>query len=112
MSYICDNELSKGDLDIHKNQLDNSDDKTIICRCSDVTLGEIRDLIRQGYTSYDEIKRITRIGMGPCQGKTCGMLVLREISKLTEKRIEELLPQNTRPLTVGVKLEDIAKEAQ
>ena len=55
------------------------DENTIICRCSDVTLKEIRDLIAQGYVTYDEIKRITRIGMGPCQGKTCGQLVLREI---------------------------------
>lgn len=112
MSCKCDNEISKDNLDIHKNKLDNSSDKTIICRCSDVTLGEIRGLIKKGYTSFDDIKRITRIGMGPCQGKTCGMLVLREISKLTNKKLDELSPQTTRPLTIGVKLEDIAKEAQ
>lgn len=109
----CDfSPILKDSLDIHKDNLENYDDKIIICRCSDVTLGEIRALIKQGYTSYDEIKRITRIGMGPCQGKTCSLLVLREISKITGKRLDELLPQTTRPLTIGVKLEDIAKEAQ
>ena len=55
-------------------------DETIICRCSDVTLGRVRELISQGYTSMDEIKRITRLGMGPCQGKTCSLLVMRELS--------------------------------
>ena len=44
------------------------DENTIICRCSDVTLKEIRELIKDGYVTFDEIKRITRAGMGPCQG--------------------------------------------
>ncbi|MBO6060500.1 MAG: (2Fe-2S)-binding protein, partial [Clostridia bacterium] len=30
------------------------DENTIICRCSDVTLKDIRDLIAQGYVTYDE----------------------------------------------------------
>lgn len=88
-----------------------NEENTIICRCSDVTLKEVRDLIRQGYTSYDEIKRITRIGMGPCQGKTCGLLVLREISNITGKPMSELTLHTNRPPVVGVKLELIAEEA-
>lgn len=40
------------------------DENTIICRCSDVTLKDIRDLIAQGYVTYDEIKRITRPARG------------------------------------------------
>ncbi|MGB4440315.1 MAG: (2Fe-2S)-binding protein, partial [Sedimentibacter sp.] len=40
------------------------DENTIICRCSDVTLKTVRDLINEGYVTFDEIKRITRIGMG------------------------------------------------
>ena len=34
------------------------DENTIICRCSDVTLKEIRELINDGYVTFDEIKRI------------------------------------------------------
>ena len=34
------------------------DENTIICRCSDVTLKEIRELISDGYVTFDEIKRI------------------------------------------------------
>ena len=56
------------------------DENTIICRCSDVTLADVRRLIAQGYTSMDEIKRITRLGMGPCQGKTCSQLLIRELA--------------------------------
>lgn len=86
-------------------------ENTIICRCSDVTLADIRRLISEGYTTFDEIKRITRIGMGPCQGKTCSQLVLRELAAATGTPMRELKNQTTRPPAVGVRLELIAKEA-
>lgn len=85
---------------------------TMICRCSDVTLERIDELIDQGYTTFDEIKRITRIGMGPCQGKTCTLLVLRELSIKTGKPMSALSPQTARPPAVGVTLEAIAKGAR
>lgn len=85
---------------------------TIICRCSDVTLERIGQLIDAGYTSFDEIKRITRVGMGPCQGKTCQQLILREIAARTGQQIKDLIPQTTRPPVLGVTLEQIALEAR
>ena len=88
------------------------DENTIICRCSDVMLKQIRDLIAQGYVTYDEIKRITRIGMGPCQGKTCGQLVLREIASATGQNMADLTFHTIRPPVVGVKLHLIAEEAE
>lgn len=87
-------------------------ENTIICRCSDVTLKQVRDLINDGYVTYDEIKRITRIGMGPCQGKTCGQLVMREIANMTGQNIRDIKFQTTRPPVVGVKLGLIAKEGK
>lgn len=85
------------------------DENTIICRCSDITLKEIRDLIKQGYTSLEEIKRISRAGMGPCQGRTCGQLILREIANYTGKNISELKPCVSRPPVKGIKLSQIAE---
>jgi bacterioferritin-associated ferredoxin len=89
-----------------------NDENVIVCRCSDVTMKELRDLIDEGYHTFEEIKRITRIGMGPCQGKTCGQIVLRELSKATGKPITELKFQTNRPPIVGVKLNLIAEEAR
>lgn len=86
-------------------------DNTIVCRCSDVTLEEIRKLISEGYTTFDEIKRITRSGMGPCQGKTCGQIVQREIALATGQKMADVSFHHNRPPAVGVKLELIAKEA-
>lgn len=88
------------------------DNNVIVCRCEDVTLGEIRDLISQGYITFDEIKRITRIGMGPCQGKTCGQLVMREIANATGQKMQDVKFQTNRPPVVGVKLGLIAEEGR
>jgi NADPH-dependent 2,4-dienoyl-CoA reductase/sulfur reductase-like enzyme len=44
-----------------------ADDATLVCRCEDVPAGRLRC---QG--SWREAKLLTRIGMGPCQGRVCG----------------------------------------
>ena len=55
------------------------DDERIICRCEEVTLGEIRRAIREGARDLDAVKRMTRTGAGLCQSKTCYNLVARII---------------------------------
>jgi len=84
---------------------------TIVCRCSDVTLARVRELIDEGYTSFEQIKRLSRAGMGPCQGKTCQQLVLRELSLRTGRPMRELAGQTARPPVSGVTLGAIAREA-
>ncbi|XMB72229.1 (2Fe-2S)-binding protein [Mycoplasmatota bacterium WC30] len=80
----------------------------IICRCEDVTLADIRECLEAGYTTFEEIKRILRIGMGPCQGQTCSILVQREIAKYLNVKVEDVKTHKTRPLITGVVLKDIA----
>lgn len=53
------------------------EDDTIICRCERVSAGEIRNLIRQGYRDINEIKAVSRAGMGACGSKTCNSLMYR-----------------------------------
>jgi len=50
-------------------------DDTIICRCEEVSQGEIRKAVYQGFFHLTEIKRYLRTGMGLCQGSRCGNLV-------------------------------------
>ena len=52
-------------------------DHTIVCRCERVTAGEIRALIRAGHRDMNEIKTMSRAGMGACGAKTCNALILR-----------------------------------
>ena len=51
------------------------DEDIIICRCEEITKGEILQAIRDGATTVDGIKRMTRAGKGLCQGRTCRTLV-------------------------------------
>jgi len=55
-------------------------DDTVVCRCEEVTLGEIRQAVAEGATSANEVKGLTRTGMGNCQGRICGELVARIIA--------------------------------
>ena len=46
--------------------------KTYVCHCEDVTLETLLKVIGdRKFISVDELKHITRMGMGPCRGKRC-----------------------------------------
>lgn len=47
------------------------DDDMIICRCEEITKGEIRQAVHAGLRTTNEVKRWLRCGMGLCQGQTC-----------------------------------------
>jgi len=68
-----------------------------LCRCEEITVGEVRELIRKGCTSFDEIKRLSRAGMGPCQGRTCRHLIMQEIEAQTGIKVSEQRPPVFRP---------------
>ncbi|MEK7722578.1 MAG: FAD-dependent oxidoreductase, partial [Elusimicrobiota bacterium] len=57
-------------------RLAKADDRSIICRCERVSLGEIRRLIRSGMRDLNQIKAVTRAGMGACGAKTCAPLLM------------------------------------
>ncbi len=68
----------------------------VICRCEDVRQSEIGRAIDAGHHSFEELKRVLRIGMGPCQGKTCQALVQRMLSEKLHKPLSKLKPMTTR----------------
>ena len=46
-------------------------DDTVICRCEEITFGEIKTAVIRGARTIGEVKMITRVGMGNCQGRMC-----------------------------------------
>jgi len=52
-------------------------DKAIVCRCERVTAGEIRAFVRSGMRDINQIKALTRAGMGACGSKTCRPMIWR-----------------------------------
>ncbi len=72
-------------------------DDLIICRCEEITLDEIKEAVKLGLTTLNEIKRFTRAGMGLCQGKTCRYLVASLVSRETHRPLSDLIPSSYRP---------------
>ena len=75
---------------------DEQDDNLIICRCEEITKGEIKEAIRSGISTLNGIKRITRAGMGLCQGQTCERLVSQILSEELGIKREQVEPTTAR----------------
>ena len=88
----------------------NENDNIIVCRCEDLTLARIREVIADGYKTIDEVKRVTRAGMGPCQGRTCRPIIAQELSRHYGIPMEEILMPTFRPPIKPVKLGAFVKE--
>jgi ferredoxin len=88
--------------------LDTIDDTVIVCRCERVTAGEIRKWIRKGITDMNQLKQLTRAGMGACGGKTCESLILR-MYKEEGYSLQDITYNTRRPLYVEVPLEILSK---
>ncbi len=52
-------------------------DEAIICRCERITAGEIKAAIRDGVRDINQLKALTRVGMGACGSKTCRPMIWR-----------------------------------
>jgi len=58
-------------------------DGVVVCRCEDVTAGEIRKASCAWSAEANVIKGVTRAGMGRCQGRTCAPSVASIIAQST-----------------------------
>jgi len=67
-----------------------SRDDTILCRCEEVTQADVRRAVALGADSANEVKAITRCGMGDCQGRMCGQLVAHCIARETGRPVAEV----------------------
>ncbi len=82
-----------------------ADDAAIVCRCEEVTAGEIRRAARLGALGLTQAKAYTRCGMGPCQGRMCAPTVAAVIA--AERGVDEsaVAPYRPRapykPVTLG-----------
>ncbi len=53
---------------------------TIVCRCEEVTAAQVRDVVKLGVSGPNQMKAFLRCGMGPCQGRLCGLTVTELIA--------------------------------
>jgi len=86
------------------------DDDMIICRCEEVTKGEIRRAVHDGMYTITEIRRYLRSGMGLCQGQTCAKLVKSIVARELQVSPAELAPATSRAPMRPLEMKIFAKE--
>ncbi len=69
----------------------------IVCRCEDITEAEVKEAIESGMESLDELKRALRLGMGPCQGRTCGPILVSMLSRILKRKNTDFDEWTQRP---------------
>lgn len=79
-----------------------SDDETLICRCEEITQGEIRRAIVQGAHTTNEVKLLTRAGMGNCQGRMCAHWIAHLVARATNRSLEQVGLLSIRPPIVPI----------
>jgi bacterioferritin-associated ferredoxin len=93
----------------HDSSTDSDDlDDLVICRCEEITLGEIKDAVRNGFQTLNGIKRVTRAGMGLCQGQTCQRLVTRILTEELGLAAADIDPTTARGPVRPLRLEVFA----
>ena len=73
-----------------KKLIKNIENGTVICRCEDITKGEILRAVDQGARDINQIKSWTRLGMGPCQGRTCQYSTSKIVAEYLNCEIDDL----------------------
>ncbi|MDR2300427.1 MAG: (2Fe-2S)-binding protein [Deltaproteobacteria bacterium] len=86
------------------------DDDLVICRCEEVTKGEIRQAVRDGMFNVHEVRRLLRCGMGLCQGRTCAKLVKAIIARELNLPAPSLLDATARAPMRPVEMKVFANE--
>jgi NADPH-dependent 2,4-dienoyl-CoA reductase/sulfur reductase-like enzyme len=78
---------------------------TIVCRCEEVTADQVRRTVALGCSGPNQMKAFLRCGMGPCQGRFCGLTVSELIADERGVPVPEIgyyrLRFPTKPLTLG-----------
>jgi bacterioferritin-associated ferredoxin len=85
---------------------DLADDDTIVCRCEEVTLREVKEAIASGADSFAAVKAHTRVSMGRCQGRMCAQTVARILAQERDMGLDEASRRSIRPPVLPVSLED------
>jgi NADPH-dependent 2,4-dienoyl-CoA reductase/sulfur reductase-like enzyme len=85
-------------------------DETIICRCEEVTAGAIREYAKLGCLGPNQTKAFGRCGMGPCQGRQCGLSVTQILADARKVSPAEVGYYRIRPPLKPITLLELANE--
>ncbi len=84
-------------------------DETLVCRCEEVTAGDIRQAVKEGCREPNEIKALTRCGMGHCQGRMCGVALAEIVANELSIEPDGLQPLNVRAPVRNLSLSELSE---
>lgn len=84
------------------------DRATIVCRCEEVTAGEIRDAAALNVVGPNQLKTMLRCGMGPCQGRMCAATITEILAHAQHRTPEAVGTYRLRMPVKPVPLREIA----
>ena len=87
-------------------------DDTIVCRCEDVTAGQVRQAVREGCQGPNQAKSYLRCGMGPCQGRFCGLSVSQIIAAERGASMDDVGYYRIRPPIKPIALGALAESEE
>lgn len=87
-------------------------DDLLVCRCEEITKGEIRKAVHDGMWTITEIRRYLRAGMGLCQGQTCSKLVKGIVARELGISPAELEPATSRAPMRPIEMRVFAEEGK
>ncbi|MCF8567963.1 (2Fe-2S)-binding protein [Alicyclobacillus tolerans] len=85
---------------------------SVVCRCEDINVQDIEMCIEQGARTPDDIKRMTRCGMGTCQWRDCRTLVSEELSRQLKVAIDHVPLPNVRFPVYPVSLQHLLSHVE
>lgn len=74
-----------------------SENQTVICRCEEIMLEEIKETVERYKCSSREVKLRTRAGMGSCGGRTCRGMIDRLVEQLGGPSVSNEVSLSYRP---------------
>ncbi len=85
------------------------DESAPVCRCEGLKLAELNSvLVNHSHATFASIKRLTRVGMGRCQGRYCGVALERILEDRQDSPLEEADLWAPRPPVSQTRIADIA----
>lgn len=83
-------------------------DSVTVCRCEEINAGEIRQMAELGCHGPNQTKSLSRCGMGPCQGRYCGLSVTEILATHHGKTQDEIGAYRIRTPIKPVTLAELA----
>jgi len=85
---------------------------TVVCRCEQVCAAEITDIAKAGCAGVNQLKAFSRAGMGPCQGRQCGLNLGYLVAQAQGRSMAQVEPLSVRAPLSPINLGQLAQATE